>query len=630
MIYFVSNQTRMFDNGFIELTTIEQCINYFKDKEWINVDTETTGFDAHRNKILSIQLGDFNNQFVVDCTTIDIEQLKELLESDKLLLFHNAKFDLRFLYKNNIKPKNIYDTFLVECILTTGLDTRGLSLKDVGFKYCNVELNKEIRGKIHSEGLSDRVIEYGANDVKYLNIIREKQLEKVAYWRLENVVKLENEAVKVFAQMEFDGIPFNSDKWKDVSTIVKRDKKKIEDNLDKFIYDLGTKHLPEHNSFTKYCVFYKQGSLFDEFEVETRKCSINWASNKQKLELLNNDLGIKTESVDDRALQRIKKKSEIVPMLIEYSKIAKLDSSFGLEFLELINPITKKIHPDYWQILSTGRISVSNPNVNQIPSKGELAKTIRSAFEAPEGYKVVGGDYSGYELRIIAELSQDPTWLQVFNEGGDLHSVLCAMTFNIPIEDVKKPFPPKPEYTYRDVQKTINFGLAYGMSQYKLADTMQIEVSEAEVIIQKFFSIVPRVKLFLEGIGKLGRKRGYIRTSPPYSRIRWFEKHKEALRVQDNKVLGEIERASKNLPIQGTNADLIKQALINVQKTIDDNNYPVQIILSVYDEIQCICKEEFAEEWKDILQNIMVNTAKVVIKTIPVVVDVKISDYWTK
>jgi len=629
MIYFISGQTRMFEDGDIKSSTIEECLNYFKDEKLISVDTETTGFDAHKDRILSIQLGDYRNQFVIDCTTVSIEPIKNLLES-KLLLFHNAKFDLRFLYKNNIYPQKIYDTFLAECILTTGLDTRELSLKGVGIKYCNVALSKEIRGQIHREGLSDRVIEYGANDVKYLQEIRNYQIVKIEELGLTNVLNLENEVVKVFAGMEYRGVPFNSKKWKEVSEIVKEDRRTVESKLDEYIYALGTKQLPEHNNFTKYCVFYKQGSLFEEFETETRKCNINWASNKQKLDLLNVDLGIETDSVDDRALQKIKKRDEIVPMLIEHSKIAKLDSSFGLGFLKLINPITNRVHPEYWQILSTGRISVSNPNVNQIPSKGKLAKTIRSAFEAPEGYKIVGGDYGQYELRIIAELSQDPLWLEAFRSGQDLHSVLCAKTFNIPIEDVKKPFLPKPENSYRDVQKTISFGLSYGMSEYKLADTMQIEISQAREIIKKFFSIVPDVKRFLEGIGRLGANRGYIKTAPPYSRIRWFEKHKGAVQSQDRKVLGEIERASKNLPIQGTNADLIKEALINVQNVIDDNNYPAEIILSVYDEIQTVCREDFAEEWKDILQETMIQAAKTVIKSIPVVVDVSISDCWTK
>jgi len=269
-------------------------------------------------------------------------------------------------------------------------------------------------------------------------------------------------------------------------------------------------------------------------------------------------------------------------------------------------------------------------NINQIPSHGELATKIRASFEAPEGYKIVGGDYSGMELRIIAEFSKDPTWISVFNRGGDLHSELCAMTFGIPIEDVKKPFPPKPEFKYRDVQKTVDFGLSYGMSEFKLADTIQIDVKEAKKLISKFFSIVPQVEKFLTTIGNLGKTRGYIKTSKPFSRMRWFQQWQTAIETGDLKILGEIERASKNSPIQGSNADIVKLAMINIQKIIDENNYPVEIIMQVYDELVCLVKEEFAEEWKPILEQEMITAAQIVIKSIPVEVDCKISTCWKK
>jgi DNA polymerase-1 len=237
------------------------------------------------------------------------------------------------------------------------------------------------------------------------------------------------------------------------------------------------------------------------------------------------------------------------------------------------------------------------------------------------------------ELRIIAEFSKDPLWIESFKEGKDLHSVLCAKTFNILETDVKKETPFKPGVTYRDVQKTVNFGLAYGMSKFKLADTLQIQVNDADKIIKDFFKIVPDVEKFLNTLGNLGKKRGYIRTGAPFRRIRFFQNWEEARNPHNPKgfaILGEIERASKNTPIQGSNGDVIKLALINVQKEIDKNDYPVNILLSVYDEIQTECKEEFAEEWKEILNNIMIKSAETVIKEVPIVVDCKVSDCWEK
>jgi DNA polymerase I-like protein with 3'-5' exonuclease and polymerase domains len=630
MIYIISQQCRI-DSDIIKNGTIEQLLEFCKDKSELGLDTETMGFDPHRNKLLSIQIGNYEDQFLIDCNILTkelIQILKELLESSMIWLIQNAQFDLRFFYHLNIKPKNIYDTFLAECILTTGFDTRGLGLKDLGLKYCNIELDKSTGGQIHREGLSDRVIIYGCNDVKYLSLIKEKQLVEIEKWGLQRVLELENEVVKVFALMCYNGIPFNPSKWIEVAEETEKQTKLVISKLDSIIYTIGTKDLPKVNFITKYCNIYKQGNLFGSI-TDSRNTIVNWSSNTQKLKILK-DLGIHIDSVGDRELQKAKKKHELIPLLIEYSKSAKLVSSFGKEFLKFINPITKRIHPEVWQILSTGRISVSNPNINQIPSHGELATKIRASFEAPEGYKIVGGDYSGMELRILAEFSQDPTWLGVFNRGGDLHSELCAMTFGIPLTDVKKPFPPKPEFKYRDVQKTVDFGLSYGMSKFKLSDTLQIKVDKAEDIINKFFSIVPKVKKFLVTIGNLGKTRGYIKTAKPFSRIRWYQQWQTAIDTGDLKVLGEIERASMNTPIQGTNADIVKTAMINIQKIIDGNDYPVQIVMQIYDEIQTVCREEFAEEWRTILEQEMIKAAQIVIKSIPVEVDCKISQYWSK
>lgn len=234
------------------------------------------------------------------------------------------------------------------------------------------------------------------------------------------------------------------------------------------------------------------------------------------------------------------------------------------------------------------------------------------------------------ELRIIAEFSKDPVWLNAFKDGQDLHSVLCAMTFGIPIEDVKKETPFKKGVTYRDIQKTISFGLAYGMSEYKLADTMDIPVAQAKAIIDKFFKAVPKVEKFLTGLGNLGKARGYIKSSQPYGRTRWFEQWQYADETKDFKILGEIERASKNTPIQSTNADIIKQALIDVQEEIYLNNWDVKIILAVYDEIQTECIESQAILWKSKLDELMVGAAKKVLVDVPVVVDCSINDFWQK
>ncbi len=624
MIYFLGDKELHSYKGYNHCS-LTYCLEYFKNKKYIGVDTETTGFDPHTNKLQCIQLGDKENQFVIDTNIYPIDRIKHILtDKTKVLIFQNAKFDLKFLYKQGFKPIDlapIYDTFLAECILTTGHEERSLGLGHLVEKYCNVTLDKSMQISIHKEGLTDKAIIYSANDVVYLEDIMNKQLIEIQEWGLEETLKLENDVVKVFAQLEFNGIELNTKKWTEVAELTTKMVGELEQDLDNIVTN--------EPLLSKYVPKYIQGNLFG---IEERKLKINWSSNKQKLEIINK-LGLNLESVGARFLQKNRHFHNLISKLRDDTRYNKLSTAFVMEFLNFINPSTNRIHCSVFQILKTGRISVSDPNVNQIPSKGDLGKTIRSCFVAKEGYSIVGGDFSGMELRIIAEFSQDKLWLDAFNNNQDLHSVLAAATFNIPIEDVKKETPFKAGVTYRDVQKIISFGLAYGMSKFKLADTIDISVDEAEAIINKFFNAVPKVKSFLVGLGNLGKSRGYIRTAAPFSRVRWFPKWKDATNPNHPmafKYLGEIERESMNTPIQGCNGDLVKLALVNTQKVIDENNYPVKILLSVYDEIQTECLSTFAEEWKVILDNIMVTSAQTVIKSIPVVVDCKISNHWSK
>ncbi len=369
------------------------------------------------------------------------------------------------------------------------------------------------------------------------------------------------------------------------------------------------------------------------FGFAERRLQVNWSSPIQKLGILR-ELGLDVDSTGTEVLTKNRNAHELLPKLITYAKQSKLATAFGKDFLKYVNRHTGRVHMSVWQILSTGRISVRKPNLNQIPSKGDLAIKIRSSFIPTKGYKMVGGDYSSFELAIIAEFSEDPLWIQTLKDGKNLHTELCAATFDICTSDVEKPFPPKPDITYRDVQKTVNFGLSYGMSHYKLSDTIDVLEDEAKDIINKFFSVVPQVKAFLDSLGYLGKSRGYIKTAPPFSRIRWFPAFK-LLQTEPNhskatRWRSSMERKAKNMPIQGTNGDVIKLALVKVQEEIHKNHWPVRILLSIYDEIQTECREDKAEEWKDKLRELMIEAARVVLKTVPIEAKVNISDYWTK
>lgn len=446
MIYLVTTNPKFYTNSDYTVCQIDYCKEVLDKHDEIEVDTETTGFDPHTCQVITVQFGVPEIQFVVDTASYKLTEFKSLVESDKLFLFQNAKFDLRFFLHEGIKIKNIYDTFLAESILTTGLEDRELALDYLAHKYCGVFLNKSIRSKIHIEGLTTRVIKYAAEDVSVLSKIKEQQLKQIEELKLTEVLKLENEVVKVFARMEYTGVLIDSDKWSEVAKLTEAGTEQLEKELDAVVM-----------SEPKLSKFWPRYNQLDLFGQETRQLEINWGSPKQKLQIFH-DLGFKTDTTGDRFLQVNKKKHKLIQKILEYNKFSKLASAFGFNFLKFINKSTGRIHFNVKQILSTGRISVSEPNLNQIPSKGELGKKIRSCFIAKPGFKIVGGDYSGAELRIIAEFSKDPIWVNAFINGEDLHSVLCAATFNILITDVKQETPFKAGVTYRDVQKTVNFG----------------------------------------------------------------------------------------------------------------------------------------------------------------------------
>lgn len=541
--FLITEDEELIDNEHYNRCSVEQAMAYLNTLTEIQVDTETRGFDPHVDDVLSIQLGDETgtNQFLFPSSKEVMQLLKPLLEDkSKVFVFQNAQFDLRFFRHNGIIITRVFDTFLAECLLNTDKegDELEVGLDSLVFNYTGNLLNKAIRGNIHKEGLSSRVIVYGCEDVKYMSEIKAKQIEKLTELDLMAVMELENRAVIAFAAMCYNGIRVDKAKWKEVIVQVKKDLTKKQVTLDQLVIS--------NSKLVKFCKPYTQEKLFAG--MEERRVNILWSSPPQKKKLLVALVGDSIEDTGDRTLQKHKKKFPLIKELIEYNKLAKLESSFGDKFLTSINKVTERVHAQVWQIKSTGRISVSKPNLNQIPSRGDTATIIRSCFIPRQGNVMVGGDYSGFELRIIAEFSEDPLWVNSFLEGKDLHSVLCCKTFNITEDKVKTPFPLKPDMTYRDVQKTVNFGLAYGMSEFKLADTLGISIREAKVIIDNFFKIVPKVKALLDMFGNLAKKNGRIRTAPPFRRIRQFKDWELAVEAKDFTLLGEIERAGKNSP----------------------------------------------------------------------------------
>lgn len=442
MIYFVSNDIFGKEDSY-QTATIEQCLDYFRNHKYshIAVDTETEGKDPHIKKILTVQLGNPDDQWVIDCRSIPISKLKSLLENNKLIL-HNSKFDYKFFKTHGINIEHIYDTFLAELIIYCGYERWGYGLAALTQRYCNVELSKQERGSFYkltsSLPLTTAQILYASKDVKYLHDIMNQQLEKIIKYDLEYCLNLECEAIKSLADIELAGMEIDRERWLANSIEFEAKVKDLYNQLDNIVLND-----PVLNPI--YKPTYIQGNLFS-FDV--RELNINYSSPTQIKQLLEY-LGITIESTEDRFLMTVKDRHKIIPVLRELRKAEKIVSTYGKDFLDSVNIYTGRIHTDFWPILNTGRVSSSEPNLQNIPKEDRF----RNSFIPRKGYKWVSCDYQAQELRLMAEGSGEEGFIDILNKGEDLHCYVGTMMFRKPIT--------KEDKEARNKAKTINFGKPY-------------------------------------------------------------------------------------------------------------------------------------------------------------------------
>jgi len=602
----------------IQSATIEEVVAYCKSKQILGVDTETEGFDFTCKKMIMFQIGDRDRQYVIDTRTVSISPLKEILESNEITkVFHNAKFDYKFIKKwSGISVEEIYDTYLVERVIHCGKQDFGYSLARCTERYLNKTLDKETRNKfigLQGQPFTVDQITYGANDVVYLLDIREKQLVLLHTYELGEVARLENKVVKVFAEIEYEGLMINKDRWVAMA----------EDNV-KLAFE---QELILDNLVLQHPLLYRyripvQVDMFAAIE-ETRQTHINWGSPSQTLKLFQT-LVPELEDVNGKKLNKYRYKHKLIDEYIKYKERTKLANAYGNKFFNYVS-CDGRVHTNFSQILDTGRVSSSKPNMQQIPSDN----TFRNCFIAPQGWVFVSSDYSSQELNVIAYGSQDPVWLEALEKGLDLHGVCADLVF----EDKWRNADADEKKKLRTQIKAINFGLAYGMGPFKLADTLQISKQEAEALIEKYFTEFPNIRDFLTKLGTFGTRNGYIRTFKPFKRRRWFDTWFPKIWDDRSKLqeFGSIERASKNTPIQGSSADMTKLALVYIHKEIQSNwEGDVKIVMTVHDQIDTICKEEVASEWARKMTMEMERAAKVIIPNGLLKADTNISKTWEK
>lgn len=567
MIYFVTGQRELFEfpNAKYKCISVEESLKILEPLRVVGLDTETTGTEIWQGKLLTLQLGNKENQVVIDCMTTDVKQYKDYLESDRLFIIHNAKFDLRWLYKEHIVVRNVYDTYLAEKILFLGFPPGivSLSLQACCDRYLGIFLDKTVRGQIHA-GMTEEVIVYAANDVVHLEDIMNLQLKTITARGQKVALDIENEFVRVLAYIEYCGIKLDPVKWK-----AKMDKdaerlRVAEHKLNEWVvdyvmkkgdpsliarnYDTHKKGKPAKLADNVYVVI-PQPSLFAEFDTGPQ-CIINWNSSKQVIRLfeeLGFDLLVKDKktgkmkkSVESKFIELQASKSSIVPLYLEYSAAFKVVTSFGQNFLDAINPVTQRIHPTFNQMMDTGRLSCGSGgkgkggktkdddiaeeadenkdtstqandksvNVQQLPATEET----RAAFVPEKGHLLVDCDYGDQEGHVFTELSNDREWIAFYNDPAqrDGHSFVAKMCFPKDLDGVAEKDVKKVRKDLRDLAKRARFCFNYNGQAPTMATNCNIPVDFATEIYNNYFKRFNGIASYFKVQKRDMWNRGYI------------------------------------------------------------------------------------------------------------------------
>ena len=612
MIYLVSNQKALFESENYKVIGVKESLELLNPLTIVGLDTETQGFSPFLKKLLLLQLGNRDFQVVIDCTTVDVALYKEYLESDRLFLGWNLKFDVKFLFYHDIVPKNLYDGFLAEKMRWLGYPSgiHSLSLKSAGENYLGIELDKSVRGEIiWRKELTDEIIIYSANDVKYLEDIMNKQLEILLPRGQKLALEVENKAILPTAYFEFCGVKLDTEKWKAKMAKDQEALDKAKERLDNFVVDMYKKD----KGLSKF-IKIVEPDLFG-FVKAGPACDVNWNSSKQvipfleslgfKLETRDKATGCIKKSVDATIIEGQKNVHPIAEVYLEFKAAQKVTSTYGQNFLDLINPVTGRLHTNFNQIgTDTHRYSsgggedkevipgkkVPLVNLQNLPADAET----RACFCAEKGNKWISADYSGEESVILANIAKDTAMIDLFTNGcGDLHSLVAKMVYpeelrDIPVEDVKRLRP-----DLRKKAKAPEFTFAYGGDANTLIGRDHIPEGEARQIEANYRKGFKGVAAYQAYQRKIVMQLGYINTCPEVGYRAYIYDYDKLKATQDkfgkdfwdtyrrlkvtdptNPIVEEVrhyfkrksasERQSINYPIQSRASAIYKIAAVNL------------------------------------------------------------------
>ena len=551
------------------------------DKNMISGDKVTVVLDFDGDNISSAAVGAGNNAVVLN----EQDDIKELLEDDSIA---KVMFDVKeAIVKLNgrIDIKNISDDTAIAAYLVDPAKNE-YTIEKLASEYFGTVIEKpEVKQLSLLDDVETDRSEYLAKCAVALGVLNERIGDKIKENGQEKLYhEVELPLVTVLAHLEINGFLVDDNQLKEFADKLGE---KI-DALTNEIYMLAGEEF-NINSPKQLGVI-----LFEKLELKpVKKTKTGYATNADVLE-------------------KLRDKHPIVNFIMEYRQLAKLKSTYCDGLRAVVNPNTHRIHSVFTQTVTvTGRLSSTEPNLQNIPTRTELGREIRKMFVAKDGYVLVDADYSQIELRVLAHIANDETMINAFRNNEDIHAVTASQVLGIPLEDVTK--------EQRSSAKAVNFGIVYGIGEFSLAQDLHISVKEAKAYIESYLEKYHGVRNYMESIKEQAKKDGYVKTM--LNRIRYIPE----LKSPNYNIRQFGERVALNTPIQGTAADIIKLAMVRVDNRLISEGLKSKLILQVHDELIVEAHKDEVDKVKQILSEEMQNAMEL---NVPLKVDMSTGHSW--
>ena len=586
--------------------TLVDRLSQLQNQSLIAFDTETTSLDYMNAELVGVSFANHAGKAVyipfghnyegapkqIDINTV-LQKIKPILENNHIKkIGQNIKYDMEVLLNYQIELQGIaFDTMLESYVLDSNgnNDMDSLALKYLGWRTITFTdvAGSGAKQKTFNEIEVQKAGIYAAEDADVT-----LQLHQTLWPKLESDEKLayvfnhiEMPLIPVLTHMERNGVLIDPEKLKVQS-----------DELQKRLDELEDKAFTIAN---------------ESFNINSPKQLQEVLFQKLKLPVLQKT-PTGQPSTADAVLQELALEFELPNIIIEYRSLSKLISTYTSKLIEQINQKTGRVHTSYNQTgTATGRLSSSDPNLQNIPIRTPEGRRIRQAFIAPKNYKLISADYSQIELRLMAHISQDPTLLSAFAKNLDIHKATASEVWNVPLDEVTTEL--------RRNAKAINFGLIYGMSAFGLTRQLGIDRKSAEDYINRYFARYPLVKKYMDNTRAKAHETGYVETL--FGR-RLYLPEIHASQIPRQKA---AERTAINAPLQGTAADIIKLAMIKIDRWLHDEKIRAKMIMQVHDELVF---EAHESEVENISQQIQIFMSDIVKLNVPLLVSVGIGDNW--